>query len=141
MVLGFPILNLHYQVKLQLMFRLNWAVTILLCYIDICQYINDFSFFPFLPDPYIFPNMSFSVLKVSGGVGWWVPTHYHVKIKLILRLSLAVTIICYNYISQYINVYFYLLLAVMSSSRSDVVTPFGLPSVSPLILLFYKINQ
>jgi hypothetical protein len=31
-------------------------------------------------------------VPVWGGVGWWVPTHYQVKLQLQLRLSWAVTI-------------------------------------------------
>ena len=41
------------------------------------------------------PRLSGSALKVpvwGGVVGWWVPTHYQVKLQLMLRLSWAVTI-------------------------------------------------
>jgi hypothetical protein len=51
------------------------------------------------------PRLPGSALKVPGGVGgvgglggvgWvgWVPTHYLVKLQLMLRLSWAVTKIC-----------------------------------------------
>jgi hypothetical protein len=40
------------------------------------------------------PRLSGSTLKVPGGGGveWWLPTHYKVKLQLQLRLSWAVTI-------------------------------------------------
>ena len=40
------------------------------------------------------PRLTGSALKVPGwvgGGGWWVPTHYQVKLQLMLRLSWAVT--------------------------------------------------
>ena len=37
------------------------------------------------------PRLPGSALKVSVVVGWWGPTHYKVKLQLMLRLSLAVT--------------------------------------------------
>ena len=58
---------------------------------------------------------------LSGG-GGWVPTHYKVKLQLILRLSWAVTILlCYNDIIQYINDYLFfvnIFLLVPSSEKS-----------------------
>ena len=37
------------------------------------------------------PRLSGSALKVPGWGGGWVPSHYHVKLQLMLSLSWAVT--------------------------------------------------